>query len=63
MPAHIARPPTRGPTQEDPHDRSYIDGGTGKFKDATGYQDYFGMAGFQQNTLVLRYRGHVCYAS
>jgi hypothetical protein len=43
--------------------RSYITGGTGKFKDATGYLDYFGMADFQQNTLVLRYRGQVCYAS
>jgi len=43
--------------------RSYISGGTGRFKDATGYLDYFGMADFTQNTLVLRYRGQVCYAS
>jgi hypothetical protein len=42
--------------------RSYIDGGTGKFAGATGYLDYFGMADFTQNTLVLRYRGEVCYA-
>lgn len=42
--------------------RSYVDGGTGKFDGATGYLDYTGMADFSQNTLVLRYRGHVCYA-
>jgi hypothetical protein len=42
--------------------RSEITGGTGKFNDATGYLDYFGMADFHQNTLVLRYRGEVCYA-
>jgi hypothetical protein len=42
--------------------RSYISGGTGKFEGASGYLDYFGMADFHQNTLVLRYRGHVCYA-
>lgn len=43
--------------------RSNITGGTGKFNDATGYLDYFGMADFGQNTLVLRYRGQVCYAN
>ena len=43
--------------------RSYIAGGTGKFAEATGYLDYFGMADFNQNTLVLRYRGEVCFAS
>jgi hypothetical protein len=43
--------------------RSFITGGTGKFQGATGYLDYFGMADFTQNTLVLRYRGQVCYAS
>jgi hypothetical protein len=43
-------------------DGSDITGGTGKFKNATGYLDYFGMADFHQNTLVLRYRGVVCYA-
>src|ERR1700690_987 len=37
--------------------RSNISGGTGKFKGATGYLDYFGMADFDQNTLGLRYRG------
>jgi hypothetical protein len=42
--------------------RSYITGGTGKFNGAKGYLDYFGMADFGQNTLVLRYRGQVCYA-
>jgi hypothetical protein len=42
--------------------RSYISGGTGKFEGARGYLDYFGMADFHQNTLVLRYRGQVCYA-
>jgi hypothetical protein len=42
--------------------RSDITGGTGKFKDATGYLDYFGMADFNKLTLVLRYHGEVCYA-
>jgi hypothetical protein len=42
--------------------RSYITGGTGKYAHATGYLDYLGMADFHQNTLVLRYRGKVCYA-
>ena len=42
--------------------RSAIAGGTGKFDGATGYLDYFGMADFYQGTLVLRYRGQVCYA-
>jgi hypothetical protein len=42
--------------------RSDIAGGTGKFAGATGYLDYFGMADFIQSTLVLRYRGQVCYA-
>ena len=41
--------------------RSEIDGGTGKFDGATGFIDYFGLADFHQNTLVLRYRGKVCY--
>jgi hypothetical protein len=41
--------------------RSDITGGSGKFKGATGYIDYFGIADFHQNTLVLRYRGEVCY--
>jgi hypothetical protein len=42
--------------------RSEIEGGTGKFEGAIGYLDYFGMADFNQDTLVLRYRGQVCYA-
>ena len=42
--------------------RSNITGGTGKFKDAHGYLDYFGMADFEKYTLVLRYSGKVCYA-
>jgi len=42
--------------------RSYISGGTGKFAKATGFLDYFGMADFTQNTIVLRYRGQVCYS-
>jgi hypothetical protein len=44
------------------HYSSTITGGTGKFLDATGSLNYFGMADFSQNTLVLRYRGQVCYA-
>lgn len=44
------------------HYRSEIDGGTGKFQDATGYLDYFGLADFNAKTLVLRYRGEVSYA-
>lgn len=39
---------------------SPIAGGTGKFKNATGALEYFGIADFKQNTLVLRYRGRVC---
>ena len=44
------------------HYSSTITGGTGKFLNATGSLQYFGMADFEQNTLVLRYRGEVCYA-
>jgi hypothetical protein len=40
--------------------RSDIAGGTGKFANASGYIDYFGIADFGQGTLVLRYRGEVC---
>jgi hypothetical protein len=43
--------------------RSVISGGTGKFEGATGYLDYFGLADFQALTLVLRYKGEVCYAN
>ena len=34
----------------------------GGVSNATGHLDYFGMADFTQQTLVLRYRGQVCYA-
>jgi len=53
------------------HYRSVISGGTGKFQGVTGYLDYFGLADFNATdpgtnqsglTLVLRYRGEVCYA-
>jgi hypothetical protein len=54
------------------HYRSVINGGTGGFKGATGYLDYFGLADFNKTepdypdqtgmTLVLRYRGQVCYS-
>ncbi len=40
---------------------SPIEGGTGKYKKATGYLEYFGLADFVENTLVLRYRGRICY--
>jgi hypothetical protein len=38
-----------------------IIGGTGKFKNATGRLEAFGLADFKALTLVLRYRGKVCY--
>jgi len=38
-----------------------IIGGTGKFKNATGRLEAFGLADFKERTLVLRYRGKVCY--
>ena len=51
--------------------RSVITGGTGRFKKATGFLDYFGIADFNAPkkgtdgtkawTLVLRYSGQVCY--
>ena len=53
------------------HYRAVINGGTGKFAGATGYVDSFGLADFNATdpdskqpglTLVLRYRGQVCYA-
>jgi hypothetical protein len=40
---------------------SAISGGTGKFTNATGTINYFGMADFSKSTLVLRYSGTVCY--
>ena len=39
---------------------SPIIGGTGKYKNATGSLQYFGLADFAKNTLVLRYSGWVC---
>lgn len=42
---------------------SDIKGGTGKFDGATGTINYFGIADFNKNTLVLRYSGTVCYAN
>lgn len=41
---------------------SDISGGTGKFTNAAGRIDYFGIADFKEKTLVLRYRGQVCSA-
>ena len=41
--------------------RAEISGGTGKFKGATGYIEAFGLVDFQALTIVLRYRGEVCY--
>jgi len=41
---------------------SAISGGTGKYANATGSLEYFGLADFTNLTLVLRYRGQVCYA-
>ncbi len=41
------------------HYISNITGGTGKFKNAKGYLEYFGMADFGAATLVLRFRGQV----
>jgi len=38
-----------------------IPGGTGKFANARGKLEYFGLADFSQLTLVLRYRGKVCH--
>ena len=38
-----------------------VPGGTGKFANATGSLEYFGLADFNQSTLLLRYRGTVCY--
>ncbi len=41
---------------------SEISGGTGKYRNARGKLEYFGIADFNENTLVLRYRGRVCLA-
>jgi hypothetical protein len=40
---------------------SEIDGGTGKYAHAQGKLSYFGLADFTNLTLVLRYRGEICY--
>ena len=40
----------------------HIIGGTGKFSNATGTVENFGMADFHKNTAVFRYRGFVCHA-
>jgi hypothetical protein len=40
---------------------SDISGGTGLFDGATGTINYFGLADFAKNTLVLRYSGTVCF--
>jgi len=42
------------------HYMAYIIGGTGKFKNASGVIDCFGLGDFKENTLVLRYRGTLC---
>ena len=38
-----------------------LSGGTGKFAGATGSMEAFGLVDFQASTVVLRYRGEVCY--
>jgi hypothetical protein len=40
-----------------------IPGGTGRWANATGWIDCFGMADFKELTLVLRYRGNVCFGN
>jgi len=40
-----------------------IPGGTGKWANASGYIDTFGIADFVNLTLVLRYRGNVCFGN
>lgn len=39
---------------------SEVAGGTGKYKNARGKLEYFGIADFKESTLVLRYRGKIC---
>ena len=43
------------------HYLAYIVGGTGKYKNASGVIDCFGLGDFKENTIVLRYRGTVCF--
>ena len=68
----LMKPAVLAPTYPIPSDKnivavpwgnysSAISGGTGKFTDATGTINYFGMADFSKSTLVLRYSGTVCY--
>jgi hypothetical protein len=44
------------------HYSSDIKGGTGKFENATGHLEYFGILDLIKNTFVGRYKGYVCYA-
>jgi hypothetical protein len=41
--------------------RAEISGGTGRFAGATGYIEAFGLVDLQAGSVVLRYRGEVCY--
>jgi len=44
------------------HYKAYLThGGTGKWANVLGYIDCFGMADFNELTLVLRYRGTICH--
>ena len=43
------------------YESDIIAGGTGKYENAHGKVWYFGMADLGKSTLVLRYRGYVCY--
>lgn len=36
-------------------------GGTGRYRYASGSLNYFGIADFNKNTLVLRYEGNICH--
>ncbi len=38
-----------------------VPGGTGKYAKTHGMLEYFGLADFKENTLVLRYRGQICH--
>jgi len=43
------------------YESDIVPGGTGKYANANGKVWYFGLADFGANTLVLRYRGYVCF--
>ncbi len=43
------------------YESDIVAGGTGKYENAVGKVWYFGMADLGQSTLVLRYRGEVCF--